>query len=52
MLLPKVLNIPGSFAHILTPLPQGVTHVGVYVHHVVETVVAVSDDVGSAGEVE
>jgi chromosome partition protein MukB len=29
--LPRVLNIPDSLTHILTALPQGVTHVGVYV---------------------
>ncbi|NCD25929.1 MAG: hypothetical protein EOL86_10135 [Deltaproteobacteria bacterium] len=28
--LPRMLNIPDSLTHILTPLPQGVTHVGVY----------------------
>ncbi|MBV1713954.1 MAG: hypothetical protein KUA37_18400 [Desulfomicrobium sp.] len=39
-----------DLGHILTPLPQGVTHVGVYVPQVVEMVAAVSDDAGPAGE--
>lgn len=28
--LPRMLDIPDTLTHILTPLPQGVTHVGVY----------------------
>lgn len=49
--LPRMLNIPDSLTHILTPLPQGVTHVGVYVPQVVETVAAISDDAVTAGEI-
>ena len=49
--LPRVLNIPDSLTHILTALPQGVTHVGVYVPQAAETVAAVGDDAESAGEI-
>jgi len=50
--LPRMLNISDSLTHILTALPQGVTHVGVYVPQAAETVAAVSEDSGHVGEVE
>jgi chromosome partition protein MukB len=49
--LPRMLNIPDSLTHILTALPQGVTHVGVYVPQVAEAVAAGNEDAGHAGEV-
>ena len=49
--LPRMLNISDSLTHILTALPQGVTHVGVYVPQAAETVAAVGDDAESAGEI-
>jgi chromosome partition protein MukB len=49
--LPRMLNISDSLTHILTALPQGVTHVGVYVPQAAETVAAVNDDAGPVGEI-
>jgi chromosome partition protein MukB len=49
--LPRVLNIPDSLTHILTALPQGVTHVGVYVPQASGVVSSGSEDVGPAGEI-
>jgi chromosome partition protein MukB len=46
-----MLNISDSLTHILTALPQGVTHVGVYVPQATETVAAKSEDAGPAGEI-
>ncbi len=49
--LPRVLNIPDSLTHILTALPQGVTHVGVYVPQMAGVAPAGSEDTGPAGEI-
>jgi chromosome partition protein MukB len=49
--LPRMLNIPDSLTHILTALPQGVTHVGVYVPQAAESVAAGNDNDGHAGEI-
>jgi len=49
--LPRMLNIPDSLTHILTALPQGVTHVGVYVPQAAEPVAAGNDDDEPAGEI-
>ena len=49
--LPRMLNIPDSLTHILTALPQGVTHVGVYVPQAAEPVAAGNDDDEPAGDI-